>query len=113
MSNSLRLCSFDESDLLRFGTLRGVRQQERSLDPLQRPAKRYRVIEIALGRGDTRLAGEPVVGVAWAQHHGELCASSNQRVGKQRADHSCSAADEHTRRHWHTSADEDVWGVLR
>jgi hypothetical protein len=34
MSNSLRLCSFDESDLLRFGALRGVRQQERSVDTL-------------------------------------------------------------------------------
>jgi hypothetical protein len=34
LSDSLRLRGFDESDLLRFGALRGVRQQERSVNPL-------------------------------------------------------------------------------
>jgi hypothetical protein len=34
MSDSLRLRGFDESDLLRFGALSGVRQQERPVDPL-------------------------------------------------------------------------------
>jgi hypothetical protein len=77
MSDSLRLRGFDESELLCFGALGGVRQQERSIDPLQRPLKRRRVIEIALGRGNARLAADALARVAWAQQHGELDASGN------------------------------------
>jgi hypothetical protein len=90
--------------LLRFGALRGVRQQERSIYPLQRPVKRWRVIEIALGRGYARLAGDAFARVAWTQQYGELDASGNQRVREQRADHSGGAADEQTGRHGGTSA---------
>src|SRR5262249_37896410 len=69
----------------------------------QRLAKRRRIVEIALGRGYARLAGDPVAGIAGAQHHRELDASGKQRLREQRADHSGGAADEQTGRNRGTS----------
>jgi hypothetical protein len=88
--DALRLRGFDERDLLRFGTLRRVRQQERPVHPLQRSAKRFRVIEIHLRRTHARFASDLVARAARAQHHGELDALVNQPLGHQRPDHSGS-----------------------
>src|SRR5262245_52446245 len=111
MPDALRLRGFDERDLLRFGALRGVSQQERSVDTLQRSAKRFRVIEIALRRAHARFASDLVARAPRAQHHGELDTPANQRVGQQGADHSGCARDEQTGRHWQTSTDESATGV--